>query len=412
MRWDEGSRLSGGLPGKLSIAGIALGVLALGTCGTYGACFTYVEPNETAIKESKYFGGIKEGVYKGGNVYFSGPGVRYNIFPKDWQVLDFNDYQFEKTLEENISGYDQEPQLEIPSSDGFLNRFDLSIIYRITDPDIVIDTDRGVGKGDLFKDFVKTKADPALKKGLGAMAAEEIYNVDTRLRHASSTRAEREKSITELLTQYQAAKGAFEEKPSEENKLALDVFTGNILVENEQARKKYVEEKSSLELLNEALNPVGIEVGEVLVRQFHYMKKYEAKISSKVLQRQLEIANRELAKAATVEADVKKIIAEGQAGVKVETERADKEKRILESEARRYQREKEAAGNLLMKNAEAEGQRLVNKAVEGVGSERIVGIEMAKKTGQAVKKIYIKSCRGSGANPLDLGDLTRKFTGR
>ncbi len=347
------SVLSGGRLKRLSVFMVVCAIAVFLVFGGYSACFTYVLPDEFAIKESRFGDGIIPGVNQGGHVYFTAPGVTYHRFPRTWQVLDFNHFAYEKHLEGHIPGYDGEGTLEIPSSDGFLNRFEVTILYRITDPSIVIDKDKGVGKGDLFKQFVKTKADPALKKALGQMAAEQLYDVDIRQKHAT------------------------------------------------EAQK----------FLNDDLNPVGIEVGEVLIRQFKYMPEYETKISAKVLQRQLEIANRHQALAEQMHAEVRKITAEGQAAVEVEKNRADKERRVIRAEADLYARQKEAAGDLLEKQAQAQGQLLVNKAYEGAGADRLVGIEMAKKA-TAIKKIYIKSCRADGMNPLDLRDMLNKLSGR
>ncbi len=316
----------------------------------YRSCTEYIPPHQSAVKESKYFGGIQEGVYPGGHLYVRGFGVTYHRFSKTWQVLDFNRNDYEKALESQLEGYNNEGALVIPSSEGFRNKFEMTILYRITNPAVVIDKEKGVGMGRLYERHVKTKAAPALKEAFGRLQAEELYDVDKRLPPA------------------------------------------------DEARR----------LLNEELNPVGIEVGEVLVRKFEYIPTYEEKISSKVLQRKLQIANEEQAKAATEGALVRKINAEGRAAVTIEVQRAEKEKRIILSEAALYQRQKEAEGLLLVEQAEAKGQELVNRAYEGAGSNRIVGIEMAKKA-SAIKSVYLTSCEDGGMNPLDLGKIVQKI---
>ncbi|MEO1171831.1 MAG: SPFH domain-containing protein [Myxococcota bacterium] len=326
-------------------------VLAAGTGAFYAGCTHYVPPDSFAVKESAYGGGIQPGVYDGGSLYFRGVGVTYHEFPRAWQVLDFNSNAFEQRLEARLAAYNNEGNLVIPSSEGFRNTFEITILYRITDPTIVIDKERGVGRGRLYESYVRTKAAPALKEAFGRLRAEELYDVEKRV------------------------------PPSEEAR----------------------------DLMNRELNPVGIEVKEVLIRRFEYIESYEARISAKVLQRKLKIANEEQAKSAKVAAEVAKINAEGQAAVEVEQQRADKEKRIILSAAELYQRQKEAEGRLLVEEAQAEGQQLVNRAYEGSGSQRIVGIEMAKKA-DAIKKVYLTSCADSGVNPLDMSDMVRKLT--
>lgn len=335
----------GSLAPKIALGGLALFLLP------YMACTHYVRPSRFAVKESAFGGGIQPGVYNGGSLYFRGLGVRFHEFPRSWQVLDFNSNTFEQQLERRLDAYNNEGNLLIPSSEGFRNTFEITVVYRITDPAVLIDKEKGVGRGRLYETHVRTKAAPALKEAFGRLRAEELYNVDRRLPPADEARA----------------------------------------------------------LMNRELNPVGIEVKEVLVRRFEYIASYEARISAKVLQRKLKIANEEQAKAAKVGAEVSKINAEGQASVDVERQRAEKEKRIILSEAELYERQKEAEGKLLVEQAQAQGQQLVNRAYEGSGSQRIVGLEMAKKA-RAIKKVYLTSCSQDGVNPLDMSDMVRKLT--
>ncbi|MDF1564856.1 MAG: SPFH domain-containing protein [Deltaproteobacteria bacterium] len=344
------SYLPGGGTGRRGRSAGLLVLIAITTVLFYRACTQYVPPHQFAVKESKYFGGIQEGVYEGGQLYFQGFGVTYHRFPKTWQVLDFNNNEYEKMLEDELEGYNNEGALVIPSSEGFRNSFEMTVIYRIKDPSIVIDKERGVGMGRLYEKHVRTKTAPALKEAFGRLQAQELYDVDKR--HPPTIEAKK--------------------------------------------------------LLNHELNPVGIEVGEVLVRRFRYIPSYEEKISAKVLQRKLQIANEEQAKAATEAALVRKINAEGQAKVTIEVQRADKERRIILSEAELYQRQKDAEGRLLVEQAEAAGQEMVNKAYEGAGSNRIVGIEMAKKA-SAIKKVYMTACEDGGINPMDLGSMVQKI---
>src|SRR3989338_7673032 len=172
---------------KIAITGILTGAaVTVATIG-YGIFSDYIPPDKVAIKESRLGGGIDyETVYPGGELYFEGFGVDFHEFPKTWQVLDFNNDGSSKDLEEKIEGYNNEGELEVPSSDGFLNQFDVTITYRITDPRIVI---KEIGKGRIYEDFVRTKADPALKEALGKLQAEDIYKVDQRYPQAEAAKA-------------------------------------------------------------------------------------------------------------------------------------------------------------------------------------------------------------------------------
>lgn len=339
---------------RVIIGGIATAVTVLGAVGLYESFTTYIKPNEYGIKVSKLnggkAGGIEEHIYEGGELYWEGIGQTYLRFPKDWQNLDFNNNPIGKELEEKVRGYNQEPEQKISSKDGFINDFEITIIYRITNPLTVI---HKVGMGKQYDDYVRTKAGPALKETLGSILAEELYNEPKR----------------------------------------------NVCV----AKAKT--------LLNTELNDDGIEVKEILVRNFGYNPEYDKKIKGKVLQGQLEIRNREQGKAEKVSAAVQKIIADGEAAVEVEKERALAEETTRTAAADNYKRTKIAEGDLLVKQAEAEGQRLLNAAYEGHGSDGIVALQMAEKTAGAIKTVYVKSCAdGSGINPLDLNALLKRFT--
>lgn len=336
---------------KTVIAGILTGA-ALTVAGVgYGAFTKYVPPDKVAIRESKFGGGIDyETVYPGGELYGEGIGVTFHVFPTTWQVLNFNADKWERDLEGKIEGYNAENELEVPSSDGFLNHFDVTISYRIADPRIVI---HEIGKGNIYEDFVRTKADPALKEALGKLKAEELYKVELREPQAVAAR----------------------------------------------------------ELLNQKLTPFGIEVGTVSIRGFRYTADYETKISAKVLQSQLQITSQEEAKAEAVHSDVRQIVSQGQALVDIEAARADMEVTRIKSEADLYKIQKAAEGNLLVERAKADGQRLVNDAYKGTGSAELVGLEMAKNAA-AIKEIYLRSCQRNGVNPLDLQDMLRKLTGK
>ncbi len=356
MDWDNRESGSSGMGvlGKIVTGAAATIVVGLGGLIAYGALTTYVRPNEFAIKESKYAGGIEKKVYTGGELYFDGIGVTFHRFPKTWQVLDFNNLPFEKSLEGQIEGYGHEPSLEVSSSDGFKNTFDVTVIYRITDPSIVIDNTTGVGKGRLFEDYVRRKVHPALQSTIGKMAAEKLYDVEERRKY------------------------------------------------NLEARDQ----------LNTEMTPKGIEVREVLIRRFAYNPDYEAKIHAKVLQEQLKITEQEEAKAATTLAEVQKIVAEGEANKAVEAQKATATVATTTVEGESYSRQKHAEGNLLIKKATAEGQELVNRAYEGSGADKMVGLEMAAKVARAATTIYVKSCDEGGLNPLDLGSMLKKLTTR
>jgi len=91
----------------------------------------------------------------------------------------------------------------------------------------------------------------------------------------------------------------------------------------------------------------------------------------------LVFTNQAAARAAREEAELKKIIQEGQVVVEVQMEqgRAYVTRKIAEKDL--YVRAKKAEADLLVKLADAEKVRLKNDALKGIGSERMVGLKMA-----------------------------------
>ena len=238
--------------------GVGAGVVL--SAGLLGSCFTYIPPNEFAVRKSQFGSGIEKKVYSGGYMYFTGPGITYLTFPRTTQAVNFSDDKLDKALEEEVSGFKQLPAIELSSSDGFKNQVEATILYRVTNP-VVIIGDKGVGgAGRLFEDYVVAKAEPAFKQTVGKLHAEQLY--DPLLRVAAQT-----------------------------------------------AAKKY---------LNDELRSRGIEVEEVLIRKVAFTLSYEKAILAKVLQDQLLITNAELAKTAEVQAQVTRVNAEGQAAVATE----------------------------------------------------------------------------------------------
>ena len=331
--------------------GITVG-LGLAAIMGYDSTFTYIKPNEVGIKQSKFSEGLdKKNIYRGGEMYCTPPGVTFHTFPTTKITLDFNDRKMEADLEGKVAGYDHEPALKIPSSDGFQNTFEITIIYHITDAQRVRENS-GIGEG--YKEYVKTKVQPALLKTLGVIPAEGLITVTKRI---DATRA-------------------------------------------------------AAVMLSGELTPVGMDVDDVLIRKFSYPESYQAKIHATVLQEQLGVTRIEQRKAAEREAEVKKIDSQGLANVEVEKQRAKSLVQTITAGYQNYQNTKNAEGELLVKKAEAEGQRQVNLAYEGAGAERILGVQMAKTTASAIKHIYVESCKDAGANPLDLTEMLSKFTAR
>jgi regulator of protease activity HflC (stomatin/prohibitin superfamily) len=226
---------------------------------------------------------------------------------------------------------------------------DVSILYHIVDPYKVITT---LGPGRNFEDRgIIPKAEAALKEeSLGELSTEEFYNSPLRV----------EKTL------------------------------------------------KAKDLLNSQLNPFGMEVSHVLVRYFQYSEEIQNNIEAKKLQDQLVYKNQAEKRAAEEGAKLQKVISEGEAFVKVKLQEGDayRVKRLAERDL--YVRTKRAEGDLLVKLAEAKRTELKNRALEGAGSERLVGLKMADVY-KGLDMIILSSDGVDGVNPLNMGDTLEMF---
>jgi regulator of protease activity HflC (stomatin/prohibitin superfamily) len=326
--------------------GIKYVILALGLLVlAYNLLFVYIHPNEYGIKVVRI--GMKRGVQK--HVYSAGLNL---VVPGLHQMhrlpRDMQVLELTNYPNTAVQRARKDRAAHIQTSDGFFVDVDVSILYRIKDPYLVFTK---IGPGTLFEDNgIIPKAEPALKETLGKLTTEDFYNSPMRVRKTLEAR----------------------------------------------------------DRLNEELNPKGIHVEHVLVRYFKYSQEIQKNIEEKKLKDQLVFTNQAAARAATEEAQLKKIIQEGRVAVGVEMEkgRAYVTRKLAEKDL--YVRTKKAEANLLVKLAEAKKVRLKNDALKGVGSERMVGLKMADVY-QGLDLIILPSDGSSGVNPLDLDNALKLF---
>jgi len=330
---------------KLSRA-VKLAILVVGLMVlAYNVFFVYVHPNEYGIKVVRM--GVNRGVQK--DVYTAGLNL---VIPGLQQLhrLPRDIQVLELTnYPSTASGMARKDRAaHIQTSDGFFVDVDVSILYHIEDPYLVFTK---IGPGSLFEDNgIIPKAEPALKETLGKLTTEDFYNSPMRV---AKTR---------------------------------------------EARNR----------LNEELNTKGIRVDQVLVRYFRYSQEIQKNIEEKKLKDQLVFTNQAAARAATEEAQLKKIVQEGRVSVEVEMEQGQAYVTRKLAEKDLYLRTKTAEADLLVKLAEAEKVRLKNEALKGVGSERMVGLKMADVY-KGLDLIVLPSDGSAGVNPLDLDRALKLF---
>jgi regulator of protease activity HflC (stomatin/prohibitin superfamily) len=311
----------------------------------YRVCLVYVEPDEFGIKVVRL--GAHRGVQKdihGAGLYFVIPGM-HQMYRLPMGVQVLELTNYPSTAALSSR---QEKAAHIQTSDGFFVDVDVSILYRISDPYLVFTT---IGPGTLYEDNgVIPKAEPILKATLGELTTEEFYNSPLRVKRANAAK----------------------------------------------------------EILNQELNPKGIQVDQVMVRYFKYSNEIQKNIEEKKLKDQLVFKNRAEARAATEEAIIKKIVQEGEATVAVKIEEG--QAYITKKRAGKdlYVRKKKAEADLLVKLAEAERVKLKNEALEGEGAERMVGLRMADVY-KGLHTIILPSDGETGVNPLSLGKTLNLF---
>lgn len=324
-----------------------LGVAVLTSLFVYNVCTVYVKPYEMGVKQVILGGekGIRETVYGPGLNWVTPGAERMHRFPADLQVLEMAD-----SAAEVGEGADHRVvrAIKIQTSEGYTVSADVTVLYRIENPYKVMTQ---IGPGRLYEDSaVIPRAEQVLRRTLGEMDADDFYKGDRR-----------DKAV-------------------------------------EQART----------LLATELEPKGIKVTHVLLRQYRYDERYQQAIEQRKIQDQSVFKNQAEAAAAQAEAEKNRIIAEGQATVQVELARGDAEVAKLRSEAELYRRTKAAEGDLTVKLAKAKGIELENAALRGAGSENMVGLKMADVLG-GTQVIVVPTDGEGGVNPLDLNAALKRF---
>lgn len=301
--------------------------------------FVYLGPSEYGIKQVNI--GLKTGIHK--EVYETG---LHFLIPFGFEIMhrfprEIQVFELTDSAETASQGARMEKAAHIQTSDGFFVDVDVSILYHIVDPYKVITT---VGPGRLYEDNgIVPKVEPKLKEALGEMTTEEFYNSPLRVKKSNEAK----------------------------------------------------------ELLNDELNPKGIEVDYVLVRYFKYSEEIQRNIEEKKLKDQLVFTNQSKAKASGEEALVKKVRQEGEANIKIKLQEG--KAYVVKKTAERdlYARSKKAEADLLVSLSEAKKTELINNAYQQKGSEKLVGLKMAEVY-QGLEMIILSSGGKSGINPLDL----------
>jgi len=312
----------------------------------YGLCTVYVHPGERGVKQVIVGStkGILPEIYHPG-IHWVSPGTeRMHLFPSDIQILNLTNDASERGKAEQSV----RPALNIQTSEGYTVSVDVSVAFRVEDPYRVITV---AGPGRLYEEsLVFPRVEQILRKRLGELDAEQFCDV----------------------------------------------------------RRRTTKVRAAFEEMNRELLPNGVRVVQVFVRRYIYDARYQQAIEQRKIQDQTVFKNKAEAELATATAERDRIAAVGAAAVKVELARGDGEKKKLEAEADLYTRKRHAAGELAVQLAEAEGTRLENEALRGVGAENLVGLKMADVL-RGTRIIVVPTDGEAGFEPLDLKGALKRF---
>jgi regulator of protease activity HflC (stomatin/prohibitin superfamily) len=253
---------------------------------------------------------------------------------------DIQVVEFTNNPAESGAGHRQMPAIKVPTVDGYPVDVDVSVLYQIKDP-YGVASRFGFGRG--YEESVVIRfTDFLVKRYLGELLAEQFYH-DTRLAKVAALKAD--------LAQRFAANG-----------LAL---------------------------------------ADVLIRQYDYPQTFQTLTEQKKIQDQSVLANQQLAKQAEVQTRLNQTIAEGKYLINVKSSEFNAQ--ITEINARKdlYERQRHAEGDLLIKSAEASGTEMINRAVEGAGSAKLLKLRRGLALLNSIKgPIFITE------DPTDLGKIS------
>jgi len=303
------------------------------------AClFTYIAPDEIGLRQ------VAMGPSKGLHKELILPGYRRQI--RGYETVrtfprDLQAMEFTNDPTERGTDHRTMAAINVPTVDGYPVALDITVLYRIVDPALVV-SKFGFGKG-YEENVVVRFTDPAVKQHLGELRAEEFY---------------RDRRIAKV---------------------------GDM--KRELARK---------------FKENGLELADVLVRQYDYPNTFQLLTEQKKIQDQSVLTNRALTKQAEVETRLKQVMAEGQNLINVKAAEFQAQITDLNAQKDLYERQKHAEADLLVRSAEASGTEAINRAMEGAGSDKLLRLRKGLALLNGIKgPIYISE------DPTDIGKLTK-----
>ena len=160
--------------------------------------------------------------------------------------------------------------------------------------------------------------------------------------------------------------------------------------------------------LNAKLNDSGIEIVDVLVNSYYFTKDFETRISQRKIADQEKFVNIAAARANKELGKLNEIQQQNKYLYETEKQRGIQDSQVILAKAERYRVEKQAEGDLAVKKAEAEGQRLLNEAYRKAGAGNVLGLKMADLL-KGIDEIVIPVGGEDSWNPTELDKLLRSW---
>lgn len=316
---------------------LRIGVLVVPLILLRACLITYVPLDQIGLRQVSF------GMNKGLRKELVQPGYRRAISGYETiRTFPRNIQAVEFTNDETERGADHRTvaAINVPTVDGYPVAVDITVLYRIADPFLVV-SKFGFGRG--YEDNVVLRfTDPAIKQHLGELRAEEFYR-DQRIAKVSDVRKE-----------------------------LASKFRQN-----------------------------GLELADVVVRQYDYPETFQQLTEQKKIQDQSVLTNRALTKQAEVDTRLKQTAAEGQNSINVRSAEFQAQITGLNAQKDFYERSKHAEADLLVKSAEAQGTEEINRAMEGAGSDKLLRLRKGLAILNSIKgPIYISE------DPTDIGKIS------
>ena len=164
--------------------------------------------------------------------------------------------------------------------------------------------------------------------------------------------------------------------------------------------------RAAVQSFNERLAENGIEAVHILIRDFNYREEFEAAIRERKLADQLTLMNQSRTRASEQASELARIEAQGEAVAGVEVQRGEAEAERIRADAHKYLALKQAEATRLKESARAEGDALIQAALNGTGGQRVAALEMAEVL-KGLEQIIVQTGGENGVNPLSLPQLLK-----